>query len=83
MIKKTTVTQKGQVTIPKKIREYLGIKRKDQIEFEIEKGKVVIKPTPSLELNFGKVAPRRKPENFKRIRESFEKKVGEQASREV
>ena len=41
----TTITQKGQVTIPKEIREYLGLKTKNQVEFRIEKGKVVIKPT--------------------------------------
>lgn len=33
-----TITSKGQITIPKKIREKLGLKPGDKIEFEVEKG---------------------------------------------
>lgn len=32
----TTVTSKGQVTIPKKVREHLGIKPGDRLEFHID-----------------------------------------------
>ena len=78
----TTITQKGQVTIPKEIREYLGLKTKNQVEFRIEKGKVVIKPTTSLETNFGRVKPKRKSENFKKARKSFEKGVANEVIRE-
>jgi AbrB family looped-hinge helix DNA binding protein len=36
-----TITSKGQVTIPKKIREKLGLKPGDKISFEVnEKGKL-------------------------------------------
>lgn len=31
----TLVTSKGQVTIPKKVRDYLGIKPGDAVEFEL------------------------------------------------
>jgi AbrB family looped-hinge helix DNA binding protein len=75
---KTTLTQKGQVTIPKKIREYLRLKAKSQVEFKIEKGQVVIKPATSLESNFGRVKPKKKPENFKKIREAFKKEVAKE-----
>jgi AbrB family looped-hinge helix DNA binding protein len=37
------VTQKGQVTIPRDIRLLLGIKTGDEIVFEIDKGKAVLK----------------------------------------
>ncbi len=38
-----TVTSKGQVTIPVKVREALGLDSGDQIEFvEIDKGKFAI-----------------------------------------
>jgi AbrB family looped-hinge helix DNA binding protein len=30
----TTVTSKGQVTIPKKVREYLGIEAGTEIDFD-------------------------------------------------
>ncbi len=79
----TSISPKGQVTIPKKIRDYLKVKPKDKIEFEIEKGIVRLKPVKSLELNFGKVKPKEKPEDFKKIRKFFEKKVGEETDKEV
>ena len=37
------VTQKGQVTIPRDIRLVLGIKTGDEIVFELDKGKAVLK----------------------------------------
>lgn len=44
MIYITTVTKKGQATIPYEIRQYLGIKPYEKIAF-IKKGKeVIIKP---------------------------------------
>ena len=37
------MTSKGQVTIPKRIRDYLGLKPGSQVEFEpTENGKVVL-----------------------------------------
>ena len=78
----TTLTKKGQVTIPKRIREYLGIKSNDKIEFEIRKGKVEIRPALSLDVNFGRVTPSRKPENFNEMRRFFERKVGEEVDNE-
>lgn len=82
MLTKTSITKKGQVTIPKNIREFLGVKAKSQVEFKIEKGKVTIQPATSLEANFGKVRPQKKPEDFSKIRKSFEKTVAEEAARE-
>ena len=37
------VTRKGQVTIPKEIREKLGIKEGDYVAFIIEDNKVILK----------------------------------------
>jgi len=79
----TSLTKKGQVTIPKRIREYLGIKPKDRVKFEIEKGVVKIKLAKALDSNFGKVKPKRRPEDFKRMRKLFEKGVGEQVGKEA
>lgn len=45
------VTKKGQVTIPKDIREFLGVVPKSEVEFKQDHGKVYIvktnKPTSS------------------------------------
>ncbi len=39
----TTVTSKGQVTIPKPVRDRLGIKRGDAVEFELAPdGRVIV-----------------------------------------
>lgn len=38
-----TITSKGQVTIPKKIRDKLGLKPGDKLDFEIDKqGKIEV-----------------------------------------
>jgi antitoxin PrlF len=37
----STVTSKGQVTIPAEVREYLGIKTNDKIAFVIDKEGIV------------------------------------------
>lgn len=44
----STVTSKGQVTIPKEIRSFLGIKPSDKVNFMVEKGNVVLKPVRTL-----------------------------------
>ena len=38
---KTTVSEKGQITIPKKLRQRLGIRHGDVLEFEEENGRLV------------------------------------------
>jgi AbrB family looped-hinge helix DNA binding protein len=38
---KTRVSEKGQVTIPKKLREQLGIRFGDELDFEAEGGRLV------------------------------------------
>lgn len=40
----SSVSQKGQVTIPQEIRRQLGVKPKDKIAFRMEKGEVKIIP---------------------------------------
>jgi AbrB family looped-hinge helix DNA binding protein len=79
----TALTQKSQVTLPKRIREHLGLAPGDQVLFEIEGDAVRIVPVVSkLEENFAKVTPRSKPEDFRRLREEFEKGVGEDVGEE-
>lgn len=44
---KATVAERGQVTIPKAIREQLGIKSGTTLEFREEAGKLVATKVPS------------------------------------
>jgi len=48
-----TLTEKSQVTIPKKIRMQLGIRPGDEVEFIIEKNKAILKKKAK-ELPFNK-----------------------------
>lgn len=38
-----TVTSKGQVTLPKGIRDALGIEPGSEVEFELDEGKVILR----------------------------------------
>jgi len=44
MLRTTTVTRKGQVTIPAEIRAALGISEGDTIEFELEDSSARMRP---------------------------------------
>lgn len=50
----STISSKGQVTIPQEIRNRLGVAAGDQIEFVIENGNTVIRPHRSEENPFEK-----------------------------
>jgi len=41
---KRTLSEKGQIVVPKDIREYLGLKPGSEIVFEIRDKEIVIKP---------------------------------------
>ena len=43
----STITSKGQITLPKKIRELLHLTPGDRIDFVVEEGVVVVRPAPS------------------------------------
>ena len=55
----STVTVKGQVTIPKEIREIMGIAEGDRIIFQTESDNIVIKKIPKGKLS--DVLNRQKP----------------------
>lgn len=63
-IQSTTITQKGQVTIPAPIRKALGLKRGDQVKFILGKKKEVrIKPAKKFSIMslYGSLKPKVKP----------------------
>ncbi|NLJ38423.1 MAG: AbrB/MazE/SpoVT family DNA-binding domain-containing protein [Candidatus Atribacteria bacterium] len=80
---KSFLTKKSQITVPKKVRDLLNLKPGDQVNFEVEGNVVRIIPILSrIEDNFGKVTPRKKPENFVEIRKDMEEKIGEEVAGE-
>jgi antitoxin PrlF len=72
----TTLTQKGQVTIPLEVRRLMGLEPHDRVRFEIEGDIVRITKASSKLLKwYGSVKPQNKPEDWRAIREEFEKGV--------
>jgi antitoxin PrlF len=67
-----TVTQKGQVTIPVEIREHLGVQPNDRVAFTVRDGEVVLQKPTMLNLGdvFGAITPRKRPEDFKALRDA-------------
>lgn len=59
----TSVTSKGQVTIPKELRQRLGIRQGTKIEFSLVGDQVVMRvrssPDPEMVSGFGLVKSRR------------------------
>ncbi len=82
----TTVTQKGQVTIPSHIRRAMKIKPKDRVVFELINGEVRIKPVKSIvEATYGSVKPLKPlkgPINFKKLRREIQEEIAEEAMNE-
>jgi AbrB family looped-hinge helix DNA binding protein len=40
----STISSKGQVTVPQEIRKRLGLEPGDRVEFVVEEGRTVIRP---------------------------------------
>jgi antitoxin PrlF len=40
------VTAKGQITLPKAVRDALGLRRGDEVVFRVESGRAVLAKTP-------------------------------------
>ncbi len=38
------VTSKGQTTVPKEVRDFLGLEEGTQVEWTVEDGKAIVKP---------------------------------------
>jgi len=51
----SSITQKGQVVIPKPIREYLGLKPSDKIYFEVKDDQIIGKAVISIDEAYGMI----------------------------
>lgn len=79
----STVTAKGQVTIPKDVRDALHIKSNDRVDFIIEGGRAVLVPVKGLQELRGAV-PAKKGATIeverKAARRAAAKRVGEESA---
>ncbi len=77
----STMSQKGQVTIPAAIRARLALKPRDRVRFEITGEVVTIRPAESQILaGFCAVRPRNRPEDWNAIEEEAERLMAADAA---
>lgn len=76
-IVRAKVTSKGQVTLPKPIRDALGLDDSSMVEFELTDGGALLTPVAGGFLaRLGTVKPRRRPEDWGKVRAATSKQVG-------
>jgi antitoxin PrlF len=64
--KHASPTERGQVTIPKRIREELGINSKTKLKIYAENNKIIIEPVPLLDLLFKDIEDEAKSKGYTR-----------------
>jgi antitoxin PrlF len=68
------VTSLGRITIPKQIRDSLGLKSGDWVRITIDEGRLVMRPAKAgLQDLRGTIEPRQEPEDFGVAREKAKK----------
>ena len=67
----STVTSKGQTTIPEKIRKALQIRPGDRLEYEVDGERITVRVHPGIRLLKGALAGKKgKGMSFREIREA-------------
>lgn len=75
------ITSKGQITLPKKVRDLLHLKEGGVVVFEQEDDRIVIKPAQSLMDYKGYLRGRVKPADADTVRDAARTYVGKKAGR--
>ena len=78
----TTITKRGQVTLPADIRRLLKAKCKDKVTFTVDDGRVCLsQETFTLESAYGSVMPLRRPEDFEDVSRAAKDEKAERTAR--
>jgi len=80
-MKALTISSKGQIAIPKEIREVLDIKEGDKLTYKLEKGKIVLEPIVSIPRSQAYFWTPEVQEKVKKAEENF--KSGNFKTREI
>ncbi len=77
----TTMTSKGQVTIPKRVREELHLKPHDKLVVLTEGGTAILRPIHGTILGLRGILhrPGMKPIDFKKLRQEAEEGLAQEA----
>lgn len=79
----STLTDKGQTTVPAEVREALKVKPRQQLEWIIqEDGSVLVRPQPSALHLFASLKSRKPFPGTKQEKEAVRRLAGEQAAME-
>ena len=82
----TTVTQKGQVTIPGELRKALKIKHKDRVAFKLVDGELLLRRVESAVLaSYGAVKPLKPadgPTDYRQLRREIEEEIADEVGSE-
>lgn len=77
----SVMTRKGQVTIPKAIRDHLGMKEGEKVLFVMRGEEVVLKVVKGTILDLrGSVQPSAHPEDFEKVRQSVKQTVAKKVA---
>jgi AbrB family looped-hinge helix DNA binding protein len=79
----STITAKGQVTIPKEIRKTLRLKTADRLLFLQEEGRVILYPIRGNILNVYATIKQRRPLDFKNLRKKTKEEVSKRIEGEI
>ncbi len=82
----SVMTSKGQITIPKEVRELLKLKPADRVVITIERDHAVLKPVHGNILDLGgsiKIPAREKPIDFQKVRNKVQKTVAQKVAEET
>ncbi len=83
MIYVATITSKGQLTLPKRSREMLGLEKKDKVVFTvIRKDTAILKPLEKEFLAFGEFIKPRRTKDFRKIRKTAFRKLAKEIASE-
>jgi AbrB family looped-hinge helix DNA binding protein len=79
----STTTDKGRTTVPKEVREALGIKPRQRLQWYLAKdGSAVVRPEPSAISLFGSLKSRRKFPGIKEEKAVTRKAVASDARKD-
>jgi AbrB family looped-hinge helix DNA binding protein len=79
----TTVTSKGQVTLPVGLRRQLGIEPGDRVMFDIQDGDLRVRRVASVDSVFGTVKPVRKGLTIEQAIAEARSERGEEIARKL
>lgn len=80
------LTSKGQMTIPREIRDSLKLRPSDKIVIVLEKGQAVLKPLRGNIMDLAgsvEIPKSEKPIDFQKVREKVKKKIARAAGSEA